>query len=73
LAGTFRKGTVGGVARVATNSRRNSPSARSSLRPTNKLRELLQKLIAPDTRNAMTISVALNAPIDHLHHGVFRM
>jgi hypothetical protein len=40
-----------------------------------KLGELLQKLIAPDTRNpmAMAISVALNAPIDHLHYGVFRM
>jgi hypothetical protein len=38
-----------------------------------KFRELLQKLIAPETRNAMAtaISVALNAPIDHLHYGVF--
>jgi hypothetical protein len=38
-----------------------------------KFRELLQKLIAPDTRNAMAISVALNAPIDRPHYGVFRM
>jgi hypothetical protein len=38
-----------------------------------KFRELLQKLIAPDTRNAMAISVALNAPIDRPHYGVFQM
>jgi hypothetical protein len=25
----------------------------------------------PVTRLAMTISVALNAPIDHLHYGMF--
>ena len=40
-----------------------------------KFRELLQKLIAPDTRNAMgmAISVGLNAPIDRPHYGVFQM
>jgi hypothetical protein len=50
----------GGVARAATQTNFAS---------------FLQKLIAPDTRNAMAmaISVALNAPIDRPHYGVFRM
>ena len=37
------KWTIRGVARAATHSRCNSPSPRSFLRLTNKLRELLQK------------------------------
>jgi hypothetical protein len=33
-----------------------------------KFRKLLQKFVTPDTRNAMAISVALNAPIDRPHY-----